>query len=44
MGKQEHFEKNWDEFTKDNNIDEMWTKDIARCFYEFGFSKGALDG
>lgn len=43
MSKHEHFERNWAEHLKHNKLpNAAWVKELARMFYEFGFSKGRL--
>jgi hypothetical protein len=42
MGKDEHFKKNWEEFLRNNVIERISIEDVARMFYEFGFSKGMI--
>lgn len=43
MNKNAHFEKNWEEFMKEGNAPERLSrKELARRFYEFGFSMGCF--
>lgn len=42
---QKDFERKWAAHLEDHKLpNDAWVKELARCFYEFGFSDGVING
>ena len=42
MNKEQKFQDNWKQLVSHSNIEEIDKKDIARMFFDFGYSNGLL--